>query len=91
MRAMASMAPGSFLSQPTDRQQAPSMLWALQAVSIESASPRRDTSEYFIASVAIEMPVADGDGAKRPAHGARLPRGTTAPLVQGVEADVGRA
>jgi hypothetical protein len=32
------------------------MLWAPQAVSIESAMTSRDTSEYFIPSVPIEMP-----------------------------------
>ena len=32
------------------------MLWALQAVSIESAITSRLTREYFIPSVPIEMP-----------------------------------
>ena len=55
MRAMASMAPGMFLSQPPIASK-PSMLWALQAVSIESAITSRLTREYFIPSVPIEMP-----------------------------------
>jgi len=32
------------------------MDWALQAVSIESAITSRDTREYFIPSVPMEMP-----------------------------------
>ena len=55
MRAMASMAPGMFLSQPPIARSA-SMLWPLQAVSIESAITSRLTREYFIPSVPIEMP-----------------------------------
>ena len=55
MRAMASMAPGMFLSQPP-MASSPSMLWPLQAVSIESAITSRLTREYFIPSVPMEMP-----------------------------------
>ena len=32
------------------------MLWPLQTVSIESAMTSRDTKEYFIPSVPIEIP-----------------------------------
>ena len=55
MRAIAIIAPGMFLSHPPTASR-PSMHWALQAVSIESAITSRDTSEYFIPSVPIEMP-----------------------------------
>jgi hypothetical protein len=55
MRAIAIMAPGMFLSQPPIATR-PSMLWAQHAVSIESAMTSRETSEYFIPSVPIEMP-----------------------------------
>ena len=44
-----------FLSQPPTAK-TPSMLWALQAVSMASAITSRDTSEYFIPSVPIDMP-----------------------------------
>ena len=55
IRAIAIIAPGMFLSQPP-MATTPSMLWAPQAVSIESAMTSRETSEYFIPSVPIEMP-----------------------------------
>ncbi len=55
IRAMAIIAPGMFLSQPPTAT-TPSMLSAPQAVSIESAMTSRETSEYFIPSVPIEMP-----------------------------------
>ena len=55
IRAIAIMAPGMFLSQPPTAT-TPSMLCAPQAVSMESAMTSRDTSEYFIPSVPIEMP-----------------------------------
>ena len=55
MRAIAIMAPGMFLSQPP-MVTTPSMLSALQAVSIASAITSRDTSEYFMPSVPMEMP-----------------------------------
>jgi len=55
MRAIANMAPGIFLSQPPIASK-PSILWALQAVSIESAITSRLTREYFIPSVPIDMP-----------------------------------
>ena len=55
IRAIAIMAPGMFLSHPPTTR-TPSMLWALQAVSIESAITSRETREYFIPSVPIEMP-----------------------------------
>ena len=52
---MAIIAPGIFLSQPP-RASTPSMLWPLHTVSMESAITSRDTSEYFMPSVPIEMP-----------------------------------
>jgi hypothetical protein len=55
IRAIAIMAPGIFLSQPPTAR-IPSMLWAPQAVSIESAITSRDTREYFMPSVPIEIP-----------------------------------
>ena len=55
IRAIAIMAPGMFLSQPPTAT-TPSMLSAPQAVSIESAITSRETSEYFMPSVPIEMP-----------------------------------
>ena len=55
IRAMASMAPGMFLSQPPTAN-TPSMLWPLQAVSIASAITSRLTREYFIPSVPMEIP-----------------------------------
>ena len=55
IRAIAIIAPGMFLSQPP-MATTPSMLWAPQAVSIESAMTSRETSEYFMPSVPIEMP-----------------------------------
>ncbi len=44
-----------FLSHPPMARTA-SIAWALQTVSIESAMTSRETSEYFIPSVPIEMP-----------------------------------
>ena len=55
IRAIAIIAPGMFLSQPPIAT-TPSMLSAPHAVSIESAMTSRETSEYFIPSVPIEMP-----------------------------------
>ena len=55
MRAIAIIAPGMFLSQPPTTT-TPSMLSPLHAVSIESAMTSRETSEYFMPSVPIEMP-----------------------------------
>jgi hypothetical protein len=55
MRAMAIIAPGMFLSQPPTAS-TPSMLCAPQAVSIESAMTSRETREYLIPSVPIEIP-----------------------------------
>ena len=55
IRAMAIMAPGMFLSHPPTTS-TPSMLCALHAVSIESAITSRETREYFIPSVPMEMP-----------------------------------
>ena len=54
-RAIAIIAPGMFLSQPPTAS-TPSMLCAPQTVSIESAITSRETSEYFIPSVPIEIP-----------------------------------
>ena len=55
IRAIAIMAPGMFLSQPPTHT-TPSIDSAPQAVSIASAMTSRETSEYFIPSVPIEMP-----------------------------------
>jgi hypothetical protein len=55
MRSSAIIAPGMFLSQPPTAS-TPSMNWDCTATSIESAMTSRDTSEYFIPSVPIEMP-----------------------------------
>src|SRR4026208_1184295 len=55
MRAIAIMPPGMFLSQPPITN-TPSRHLALHTVSIESAITSRDTSEYFMPSVPIEMP-----------------------------------
>ena len=55
MRPIAISAPGMFLSQPPITT-TPSMLSPCTAVSIESAITSRDTSEYFMPSVPIEMP-----------------------------------
>ena len=55
IRAIAIIAPGMFLSQPP-MASTPSMLCAPQTVSIESAMTSRETREYFIPSVPIEMP-----------------------------------
>ena len=56
---------------------------ALQAVSIESAITSRDTREYFIPSVPIEMPsltvIVPNDlrhGARRPSAASAAPRET---------------
>ena len=55
MRAMAITQAGIFLSQPPMATK-PSMHSQPTTVSIESAMTSRDTSEYFIPSVPIEMP-----------------------------------
>ena len=55
IRAIAIIAPGMFLSQPPTAS-TPSMLCAPHAVSIESAMTSRDTREYFMPSVPIEIP-----------------------------------
>jgi hypothetical protein len=52
---MPIMAPGRFLSQPPIASR-PSMNWLCAAVSIASAITSRETSEYFIPSVPMEMP-----------------------------------
>jgi len=52
---MAIIAPGMFLSQPPMATK-PSMPSAPTTVSIESAMTSRETSEYFMPSVPIEMP-----------------------------------
>src|SRR6185503_5267681 len=56
-RAKAMSAPGMFLSQPPTAR-TPSIDWPLTTVSIESAITSRETSEYFMPSVPIEMPSA---------------------------------
>ena len=53
--AIAIMAPGIFLSHPPIAS-TPSILWALHAVSIESAITSLETREYFMPSVPIEIP-----------------------------------
>jgi len=55
MRAMAISAPGMFLSHPPTAN-TPSTHWALHTVSIESAITSRETREYFMPSVPMEMP-----------------------------------
>ena len=52
---MAIIPPGMFLSQPPTTT-TPSMHCAEATVSIESAMTSRETSEYFIPVVPIEMP-----------------------------------
>ena len=52
---MAMSAPGMFLSQPPMATK-PSMPSQPTTVSMESAMTSRETSEYFIPSVPIEMP-----------------------------------
>ena len=61
MRAMAMSEPGMFLSQPPMATK-PSMPAQPTTVSIESAMTSRETSEYFMPSVPIEMPSEIGDG-----------------------------
>ena len=52
---MPIIAPGMFLSQAA-RATTPSTLAALHTVSMESAMTSRDTREYFMPSVPMEMP-----------------------------------
>src|SRR6476659_2349627 len=52
---MAIIAPGMFLSQPPMATN-PSMPSAPTTVSMESAMTSRETSEYFMPSVPMEMP-----------------------------------
>ena len=52
---MAIIAPGIFLSQPPMASR-PSTRAAPQTVSMESAMTSRETSEYFMPSVPMEMP-----------------------------------
>ena len=52
---MAMMQPGMFLSQPPTATKA-SKPWQPTTVSMESAMTSRDTREYFMPSVPIEMP-----------------------------------
>jgi len=52
---MPIMQPGMFLSQPPMVTSA-SKPWQPTTASIESAMTSRDTSEYFIPSVPIEIP-----------------------------------
>ena len=55
MRAKAMRAPGMFLSQ-APRARTPSIAWELQTASIESAMISRETREYFMPSVPMEIP-----------------------------------
>jgi hypothetical protein len=52
---MAIRQPGMFLSQPPMATN-PSKPWQPTTVSMESAMTSRDTSEYFMPSVPMEMP-----------------------------------
>src|SRR5260370_38680225 len=52
---MAIMGPGMFLSEPPMVTK-PSMPWQATTVSMESAMTSRETREYFMPSVPIEMP-----------------------------------
>lgn len=54
-RASAIIPPGMFLSQPPTTT-TPSIHWPCTQVSMQSAITSRDTSEYFIPSVPIDMP-----------------------------------
>jgi hypothetical protein len=90
IRAIAIIAPGMFLSQPPTAT-TPSMLWAPQAVSIESAITSLETREYFIPSVPIEIPsltvmVPKSWGIAPPARTAASARRarTSRPALQGV-------
>ena len=89
-RAIAIIAPGMFLSHPPTATR-PSMASPLHTVSMESAITSRDTSEYFMPSVPMEIasltvivPKVWGmvPAARRPAsaRAARRPR----PALQGV-------
>ena len=49
------MPPGMFLSQPP-MTSTPSIHWPCTAVSTQSAMTSRETSEYFMPSVPIDMP-----------------------------------
>lgn len=55
VRASAIMPPGMFLSQPP-MTTTPSIHWPCAAVSIQSAMTSRDTREYFMPSVPMDMP-----------------------------------
>jgi len=89
-RAMPIIAPGMFLSQPPVARM-PSRLWPLQTVSMESAITSRETSEYFMPSVPMEMPsemvmVPKLTGIAPAARSASLARSAWAPMpmLQGV-------
>src|ERR1700691_6056974 len=63
MRARPIMPRGMFLSQPPITT-TPSIHWPCTQGSIQSAITSRDTSEYFMASVPIDIPseiVGDAD------------------------------
>ncbi len=49
------MPPGMFLSQPPSTS-TPSIHWPCTEVSTQSAITSRETSEYFMPSVPIDMP-----------------------------------
>ena len=86
-RAIAIIAPGMFLSQPPIAS-TPSMLCAPHAVSIESAMTSRETSEYFIPSVPIEMPSLTVMVPKTLRHGAGGADGRLGPAGEAVESGV---
>jgi hypothetical protein len=54
-RASAIMPPGMFLSQPPITT-TPSIHWPCTQVSMQSEITSRETSEYFIPSVPIDIP-----------------------------------
>src|SRR5689334_25011717 len=85
MRSSAISEPGMFLSQPP-RHSTPSMNCDCAAVSIASQITSRDTSEYFMPSVPIEMPsVTVG----KPKVCGMAPASDRKSVVQGKSVDVG--
>ena len=90
IRAMAINAPGMFLSHPPTAS-TPSSDCAWQTASMESAMTSRETSEYFIPSVPIEMPSLTvmvpkvcGIAPARLSDSTARPVNTFSPALQGV-------
>ncbi|MNY38514.1 hypothetical protein D3C86_1731480 [compost metagenome] len=84
------MPPGMFLSHPPITT-TPSIHWPCAAVSIQSAMTSRDTSEYFMPSVPMDMPsemvgVPNTWGLAREARIASMAASASRcrPLLQGV-------